>query len=1036
MAIILKMTNTVLSSSASSTNMSKSLDNSSLKRSRRVPKHVLAAKRKVARTNRRKNASARHSSNGEPTPEAVADHKEARSRYKKAIRKSLVMAGSERDRKLFEILGENPGKAYSFLKSARKNSPTKIASLTVGNKVYHGSAVCDGFYDSMSSIKTCNIEELKADREISEHFSNHDHILKLCQNKRTIPPIDLAASTKLLCKMKKKVSDIYSITALHYLNAGREGHAHFNFLLNAIISNVNNATLEELNLVFGLILSKGHNKPKNSDRSYRTISTCPFMAKAADLYLRDLFHHQWEERQAVTQYQGEGSNHEMAALLVTEVIQYSLNVAKKPVFLIALDAQSAFDRCLRQILSTQLYKANITGSALSFIDNRLACRATMYHWDGTTMGPSKDDTGFEQGGINSSEYYKLYNNEQLDNAQASKLGIDLKTAVISAIGQADDVVHVANTIDDLHLLVTITEAYCRKYRVKLVPSKTKLMVFASAAKDQQYQVELAKILNPIKVDNTPVEFNTEAEHVGIIRSTSGNLPNLLNRIICHKKSLGPLLSAGMARNHRGNTAASLHVHRLYASPVLFTGLAALVLNKTEIGILDKHFQTVLQRLQRLHAKTPRAVTLFMAGSLPGEAILHIRQLTLFGMICRLPSDPLNAHARYVLSCLPRSAKSWFQQVRDLCLLYALPHPLTLLQHPPPRQSLKRLIKARVQDYWESLLKHETLELSSLTIFNAMKLNLKQPSLLWLMAGNNSFECAKSLVVGKMISGRHRSDYLCRHWTPSNRDGFCLADTCNEVAGDLAHMLFVCPALENLRTRLFNFWLLKSECYPDLYEVMQQIICSPILTKMSFVLDPCLIPAVLALCSVHGMEVLTHVYYLARTYAYYMNRGKLISLGRWPGDHGHKSRAKHSKTQKITKTISDNNMNNISSISGPATALAAFTSPTAAVSSTTIPVLSYRVPCIQHQDKHPAVSATPGVTPPQQLGRAFVPDLHGNNQLHRLSYEDVECEVSSASLSGGDVFGLADRGGEAVTAGFVRACTPPAGQPWRGGTGKV
>ena len=49
--------------------------------------------------------------------------------------------------------------------------------------------------------------------------------------------------------MKRNVTDIFRITALHYLNAGREGLVHFNFLLNAIVSNVNNATLEELNLV-------------------------------------------------------------------------------------------------------------------------------------------------------------------------------------------------------------------------------------------------------------------------------------------------------------------------------------------------------------------------------------------------------------------------------------------------------------------------------------------------------------------------------------------------------------------------------------------------------------------------------------------------------------------------------------------------------------------------------------------------------------------------------------------------------------------
>ena len=139
----------------------------------------------------------------------------------------------------------------------------------------------------------------------------------------------------------------------------------------------------------------------------------------------------------------------MAALLVTEVIQFSLYVAKKPVFLLALDAQSAFDRCLRQVLSSNLYKAGVTGTALTFIDSRLSNRATVYQWEDTMMGPSADNTGFEQGGINSSDYYKLYNNEQLISAQSSNLGVNTNSSVVSAIGQADDVVHVANSIDDL-----------------------------------------------------------------------------------------------------------------------------------------------------------------------------------------------------------------------------------------------------------------------------------------------------------------------------------------------------------------------------------------------------------------------------------------------------------------------------------------------------------------------------------------------------------------------------------------------------------
>ena len=56
------------------------------------------------------------------------------------------------------------------------------------------------------------------------------------------------------------------------------------------------------------------------------------------------------------------------------------------------------------------------------------------------MGPIGDLWGLEQGGRNSSDFYKVYNNDQLDTAQATKLGVDLGGSdplVVSAVGQAD-----------------------------------------------------------------------------------------------------------------------------------------------------------------------------------------------------------------------------------------------------------------------------------------------------------------------------------------------------------------------------------------------------------------------------------------------------------------------------------------------------------------------------------------------------------------------------------------------------------------------
>ena len=88
--------------------------------------------------------------------------------------------------------------------------------------MYEGANVPDGFFDSMTSIKACNIDYLKNDPDIAVHISNHELILKLFQNKQTIPPILTSSSNDILKRIKKKVSDFYSVTALHYLNTGPE----------------------------------------------------------------------------------------------------------------------------------------------------------------------------------------------------------------------------------------------------------------------------------------------------------------------------------------------------------------------------------------------------------------------------------------------------------------------------------------------------------------------------------------------------------------------------------------------------------------------------------------------------------------------------------------------------------------------------------------------------------------------------------------------------------------------------------------------
>ena len=554
-------------------------------------------------------------------------------------------------------------------------------------------------FDSISALKSQDGSKLQGATHFQSWTEDYNYILQLCSNKRDLPSITLDLSTKILHKMKPGVRDFWSITPQHFIHAGDNGKHHFNFLMNKIIMETNAATVRELNTTYALFLHKGHGKPRTSDRSYRTISTCPVLAKGLDMYIHELFIDTWNNDQANTQYQGEGSSHELAALMITESIQHSLYSLHSPAFVLLLDARSAFDTVVVSFLVRNLYLAGMKGNSLQYINNRLSNRLTYCDWEKEIMGPIADQHGLEQGGCNSSDLYKLYNNELLKTVQSSNQGIDMGDGlVISGVGQADDIALLSNDIYKLFNILSLTLNFCKKFNVELCPEKTKLLMITRNS-DKKFIP-----FNPISINGTEIDFSEQAEHVGVIRACVGNMPNLALRFSKHKKALGANLPCGTARSHRGNVAACVKIEKIYALPVLLSGLASQVLSNQELNYLDQHYLNTLRNLLKLHKNTPHPFVYFMAGSLPCRVFLHLRQISLFVMICHLPGDPLYRRGKHVLSNNPCKSKSWFSQLRGTFLLYGLPHPLSLLQTPPNRPAFKKLAGSLVMDFCEQKLR--------------------------------------------------------------------------------------------------------------------------------------------------------------------------------------------------------------------------------------------------------------------------------------------------------------------------------------------
>ena len=879
-SILLKSTNDVLSTAASASNKVIKLGQEF------QPKPVLnletlEAQTKVLRLSKLvKHMSASSNSSVKQLCEAKQAVTAARAAYKRAINADNKAADDTRDQLLYSVLQSNPRKVYSTLKSKGAKS-SKIHSLKVGNKVYTGSNVSDGFFDSLSSLKAPDMSHIHSSPSYQSIFSDYSTIRKICSSGLKIPPISPRDATEILYNLKPDVNDLYSVTARHYINAGIEGARHFHFLMNLIIQNVNLFSLEELNSVWAMVLHKGHGKPKDSDRSYRTISTCPLLSKSLDKYIGSLFESGWAAAQAETQFQGSGSSHELAALLLTESIQHAVFRAKKPLFVVMLDAKSAFDKILAENIIRKAFLAGSRGHGLLYLADRLANRKTYVEWDKSIMGPICDLLGVEQGGCLSDRLYKLANNEQLSVAQDSQLGLDLHGVIVSSIGQADDTCLISDCIFKLQNLLQLTVDYCSKYHVELVPEKTKLLCFSPTGLEAS--TLYWKTVSPVTLNSEKIPFSSEAEHLGILRSSNGNLPNLMSRMSAHNGSLRGVLHGGLAKGHNGNPAAALQVEKLYAAPVLLSGVAALVLNKADEDILHHHYKLSLERLQRLHKCTPEPVVCFLGGSLPLTALLHLRQFSLLTMIAHLgPDHILHRIGCSALDSNNLSHHSWFHHIKINCAKYSLPDPLTILTNPPSKESFKRTVKSKVTDFWEKKLRFDASKLLSLEFFQPSYYSLSKPHPIFSSAGANPYEVRKACVQAKMLSGRFRSCWLSRHWT-GNSSGDCSLPDCrlDPSPGTLSHLLLDCQDLHDARVGVFKLWAKFLRDRPLLFPIIRKYTAevNPE-SQLQFLLDCTVLPEVISLKQQYGMSVFDSLLYLTRTFCFSLHKSRLKLLGKW------------------------------------------------------------------------------------------------------------------------------------------------------------
>ena len=109
-------------------------------------------------------------------------------------------------------------------------------------------------------------------------------------------------------------------------------------------------------------------------------------------------------------------------------------------------------------------------------------------------------------------------------------------------------------------------------------------------------------------------------------------------------------------------------------------------------------------------------------------------------------------------------------------------------------------------------------------------------------------------------------------------GWCSAPCCHETEETLEHILLDCPHYFSSREALSLMW--KSSDNLIARDLAVSALMNHPKYLMQFLLDPSVVPDVIAAVQDNGSEVLNEVFHLTRTWCFSIHRDRLKFLGRW------------------------------------------------------------------------------------------------------------------------------------------------------------
>ena len=173
---------------------------------------------------------------------------------------------------------------------------------------------------------------------------------------------------------------------------------------------------------------------------------------------------------------------------------------------------------------------------------------------------------------------------------------------------------------------------------------------------------------PLAFNGSHISYSDCETHLGLARTSDGKSNMAVKKgIQTGRRAAYKLMGAGLSGINGMSPLYSRCLVTTYVIPCLLYGLEAMVLDDANYKNLDTYHRGLLRQLQGLPESTAKAAVYLLIGSLPSQALLHQKILTLFASILNRPGTPEHEVILRQLYMKTTASHSWTAKLKLILL---------------------------------------------------------------------------------------------------------------------------------------------------------------------------------------------------------------------------------------------------------------------------------------------------------------------------------------------------------------------------------